>query len=78
MIIIEPVILFVVLRECETWFMKPRKQCQLTVFTNRVLWSMSGLRREEVTGGWRKLHNKIIDCWCLLDIINMLILRKMG
>jgi hypothetical protein len=58
--------------------MKPRKQHQMTVFKNRVLWRISGLRRGELTGGWRKLHNRIIDYCCLRDIINMLILRKMG
>jgi hypothetical protein len=29
----------------------------MKVFENRVLRSMSGLKRDEVTDGWRKLHN---------------------
>jgi hypothetical protein len=28
------------------------------VFENRVLRRISGLKRDGVTGGWRKLHNK--------------------
>ena len=31
-----------------------------------------------MTGGWRKLVNKINDYCCLLDISNLIILRKMG
>jgi hypothetical protein len=28
------------------------------VFENRVLWRIFGPERDEVTGGWRKLHNE--------------------
>jgi hypothetical protein len=28
------------------------------VFENRVLWRICGPKRDEVTGGWRKLHNE--------------------
>jgi hypothetical protein len=28
------------------------------VFENRVLRRIFGIKREEVTGGWRKLHNE--------------------
>jgi hypothetical protein len=31
---------------------------RLRVFENRVLRRMFGLKRDEVTGGWRKLHNE--------------------
>jgi hypothetical protein len=31
---------------------------RLRVFENRVLRRIFGLKREEVTGGWRKLHNE--------------------
>jgi hypothetical protein len=30
----------------------------LRVFENRVLRRISGLKRDEVTGGWKKLHNE--------------------
>jgi hypothetical protein len=29
------------------------------MFENRVLWRIFGLKRDEVTGGWRKLHNEL-------------------
>jgi hypothetical protein len=35
-----------------------RKECRLRVFKNRVLRSMFGPTRDEVTGEWRILHNK--------------------
>jgi hypothetical protein len=28
------------------------------VFENRLLWRIFGPKRDEVTGGWRKLHNE--------------------
>jgi hypothetical protein len=31
---------------------------RVRVFKNRVLRSIFGLKKEEVTGDWRKLHNK--------------------
>jgi hypothetical protein len=31
------------------------------VFENRVLRRISGPRRDEETGGWRKLHNEELD-----------------
>jgi len=31
-----------------------------------------------VTGGWRKLHNKINDYCCMLDIINVIIFKGDG
>jgi hypothetical protein len=32
--------------------------CQLRVFENRVLRRIFGPKRDEVTGEWRRLHNK--------------------
>jgi hypothetical protein len=31
------------------------------LFENRVLRSLFGPKREEVTGGWRKLHNEELN-----------------
>jgi hypothetical protein len=31
------------------------------VFENRVLRRISGPKKDEVTGGWRKLHNEELD-----------------
>jgi hypothetical protein len=43
---------------CETWSLTLRKEHRLRVFQNRVLRRIFGLKREEVIGGWRKLHNE--------------------
>jgi hypothetical protein len=51
-------ILPVVLYGCETWSLTLREEHRLRVFENRVLRRIFGLRRGEVTGEWRKLHNE--------------------
>jgi hypothetical protein len=39
------------------------------VFENRVLRRIFGLKRNEVSGDWRKLHNKEIQSlYCLITI----------
>jgi hypothetical protein len=53
-----PTILRVVLYGCETWSLALRKEHRLRVFENRVLRRISGPKRDEVTGEWRKLHIK--------------------
>jgi hypothetical protein len=35
-----------------------RDECRLTVFKNSVLRRIFGPKRDEVTGEWRRLHNK--------------------
>jgi hypothetical protein len=35
-----------------------REEHRLTVFENRVLRRIFGPKRDEVTGGWMKLHNE--------------------
>jgi hypothetical protein len=52
------VILPVVLYGCETWSLTLREECRLRVFENRVLRRIFGLKRDEVTGEWRRLQNK--------------------
>jgi hypothetical protein len=48
------------------------------VFENRVLRKIFGPKRDEVTGGWRKLHNKEHrDFYSLPNIIRMIKSRKM-
>jgi hypothetical protein len=50
------VILPVVLYRCETWSITLREEHRLRVFENRVLRRIFGPKRDEVTGGWRRLH----------------------
>jgi hypothetical protein len=35
-----------------------REECRLRVFENRVLRRIFGPKRDEVTGEWRRMHNK--------------------
>jgi hypothetical protein len=51
------IILPVVLYGCETCSLTLRKEHRLRVFENRVLRRMLGRKKDEVTGGWRKLLN---------------------
>jgi hypothetical protein len=52
------IILPVVLYGCESWLLTLREECRLRVFENRVLRRIFGPKRDEVTGQWRRLHNK--------------------
>jgi hypothetical protein len=52
------IILPVVLYGCETWSLTLREERTLRVFEKRVLRRIFGLKRDEVTGEWRKLHNE--------------------
>jgi hypothetical protein len=49
-------ILPVVLYGCETWSLTLREERRLGVFENRVLRSICVLKRDEVTGEWRRLR----------------------
>jgi hypothetical protein len=42
----------------ETWSLTSRNEYRLRVFENRVLRRIFGPKRDEVTGEWRRLHNK--------------------
>ena len=50
----ESIILPVSLYAYQTWYLNLRKERRLRVFRNRVLRTMCGSKREEVTRGWRK------------------------
>jgi hypothetical protein len=52
------IILPVVLYECETWSLTLREELKLRAFENSMLGRIFGPKRDEVRGGWRKLHNK--------------------
>jgi hypothetical protein len=40
-----------------TWPLTLREEHRLRAFENRMLRRIFGPKRDEVTGGWRKLHN---------------------
>jgi hypothetical protein len=51
----------VVLYGCESWSLTLREECRLQVFENKVLRRIFGPKRDEVTGEWRRLHNKELN-----------------
>ena len=49
------------------------------MFENRVLRKIFELKRDEVTGEWRKLHNEEFNnLYCSLDIVRVIKSRRMG
>jgi len=55
-----------------------REERKLRVFENRVLRKIFGPRRDEVTGEWRRLHNKeIIDLYSSSNIVRVIKSRRM-
>jgi hypothetical protein len=57
-IIYKTIILPLVLYGRETWSLTLSEEHRLRVFENRVLRKIYGPKRDEVIGGWRKLHNE--------------------
>jgi hypothetical protein len=52
------IILSVIFYGCESWSCTLREEHRLRVSENRVLRRIFGHKREEVVGGWRRLHNE--------------------
>jgi hypothetical protein len=68
----------VVLYGCETWLLTLREELRLRIFENRVLRRIFGPKKDELTGEWRKLHNKELnDLYCSPNIIRMIKSRRM-
>jgi hypothetical protein len=55
------IILPVVLYGCESWSLTLRDEQRLRLLENRVLRRIFGPKRDEVTGEWRRLHNKELN-----------------
>jgi len=72
------IILPVVLYGCETWLLTLREERKLRVFENMVLRRIFGPRREEVTGKWRRLHNKELnELYSSPNIVRVIKSRRM-
>jgi hypothetical protein len=72
------IILLVVLYGCETWSLTLRKEGRLKVCEHRILWRIFGPMRDEVTGEWRKLHNKELnDLYSSSSIVCVIKSRRM-
>jgi len=55
-----------------------REERKLRVFENMVLRRIFGLRRDEVTGEWRRLHNeKLNDLYSTPNIVRVIKSRRM-
>jgi hypothetical protein len=67
----------VVLYGCETWSLAVREKHNLRVFENRVLRRIFGSKRDELTGGWRKLHNEELhNLYSSPSVIRIIKLRR--
>ena len=76
--IYKTIILPVVLYGCETWSLILREERRLRVFEYRVLSTIFGPKRDEVTGEWKKLHNEEInDLYCSPSIVRVIKSRRM-
>jgi hypothetical protein len=63
---------------CETWSLTLREEHRLRVFQNRALRRIFGLKRAEVMGDWRKLHNEELhNLYSSPNIIRMIKSRRM-
>jgi hypothetical protein len=56
--IYKTIILPLVLYGCRIWSLILREEYRLRSFENSVLGRIFGAKRDEVTGGWRKVHNE--------------------
>jgi hypothetical protein len=52
------IILPAALYECEAWSLTLRQKHRLSRFEKRVMRRTFGPMRDEIIGGWRKLHNE--------------------
>jgi hypothetical protein len=72
------VILPVVLYGCGIWSLTLKEEHKVRMFENRVLRRIFGRKRDEVMGGWRKLHNEELrELYSSPSIIGIIKSRKM-
>jgi hypothetical protein len=79
LIIYETTILPVVLYEYETWYLilgEERTHWGTGVFVNKVLRTFEP-KRQDVTEGWRKLHNEFNNLYSSPNIIRLIKSRRM-
>jgi hypothetical protein len=76
--IYKTIILPVVLYGCETLSLTLREEHRLRVFENTMLRRIFGPKRDEVTGGWRKLHNEELHgLYSSPSIVRVIKVRRM-
>jgi hypothetical protein len=70
----------VVLYSCETWSLTLKEEHRLRVLENRVLRRILGPKRDEMIGGWRKIHNEELHnlyCSPSIRVIRIIKSRRM-
>jgi hypothetical protein len=77
--IYKTIILPLVLYGCETLsLLILREEHRVRVFENRVLRRTFGPKRDEVTGGWKKLYNEeLYDLYSSPSIVRVIKARRM-
>jgi hypothetical protein len=69
----------VILYGCETRSLALREEHRLRVFWNRALSRIFETKRDEVTGGWKKLHDEELhNLYSSPCVINMIKPRRIG
>jgi hypothetical protein len=72
------IILPLILYGCDSWPVTLREECRLRDFMNKVLRRVFGPKRDEVTGEWRRLHNKeLYALYCSPNIIGVIKSRRL-
>jgi hypothetical protein len=67
-----------ILYGCKTWSLTLREEYRLRMFGNKVLRRIFGPKKDEVTGGWRKLRNEELhDLYSSPSIIRIVKSRRM-
>jgi hypothetical protein len=75
--IYKTIILPVILYGYKTWSLTLREEPRLRVFENKVLRRIFRSKKDEVTGGWRKLHNEALrDLYSSPSIIRIIKSRR--
>jgi hypothetical protein len=72
------IILPLILYGCENWSLTLREEHRQEMFDDRVLRRIFGPKRHDVTGEWRKVHNKELqDLYSSPSIIRIIKARRM-
>jgi hypothetical protein len=57
------------LYRCEIWSLTLRGKHRLKVLENRALGRISGPKRDDIIGGWRKLNNEVLPSQNIIRMI---------